>query len=283
MTIDSGDTAPPQEKKRSKLKTAWKFYSWGNRIRQAPDWYSWFLSFLQTKAGTAAALGTVAAATTTAAVVSHDLVNEYSPAGTSPGMIEAPVTPAPQAAKPLRQTKNTQIYAIEGRDTAGRRGTFDVVVAKKEFLWVRGSSDEIEKDGKAIAANEISAQVFDSEMQAALANARELIAVGTASQEGNAEKETARARRRAERTAEIVTQEVEPAMPVSILNLGQYREPCENCETDGTNWQRPFMLIAVKDLENQTVLGEALADAMSGEAKLPSPKSYSTFDLRKFP
>jgi hypothetical protein len=56
----------------------------------------------------------------------------------------AAIAPAPAE---VRQTKNSVVFAIEGKDKAGRRGTFDVVVLNKNFLWVRGSAEELEKDG----------------------------------------------------------------------------------------------------------------------------------------
>jgi hypothetical protein len=58
----------------------------------------------------------------------------------------AAIAPAPAE---VRQTKNSVVFAIEGKNRAGRRGTFDVVVLNKNFLWVRGSSDELEKDGNS--------------------------------------------------------------------------------------------------------------------------------------
>jgi hypothetical protein len=191
------------------------------------------------------------------------------------------VAPQPPP-EPVRQTQGTLIFAIEGKDKAGRRGTFDVVVAKKEFLWVRGSSDDIEKEGKIITGTDVASQVLDAESRAGLENAKEIIAVGTASQEGDAKEETERARKRAVRTAELVASGIDAKIPISSLNLGQYREPCKDCETGGTNWQRPFMVIAVKELEDGANLAEALTDAMTGKSKLPSPKSYSAFELTKF-
>ena len=47
----------------------------------------------------------------------------------------------------MRQTRNSTVFAIEGKDKAGRRATFDVVVLNKSFLWVRGSAEDLEKDG----------------------------------------------------------------------------------------------------------------------------------------
>lgn len=174
------------------------------------------------------------------------------------------------------------VFAIGGKDKAGRRGTFDIVVLNKSFLWVRGSADQLEKDGKAIPAADVAAAVLDEEVRAALSDAKEVITVGTASQEGDAREEMARAERRAKQAATLVSPAVDAAAPIWTLNLGQYREPCTNCETGGTSWQRPFIVVAVKSLEPDTNLGEALSDAMTGQDKLPSPKSYSAFALTKF-
>jgi hypothetical protein len=124
--------------------------------------------------------------------------------------------------------------------------------------------------------------VLDEEVRSALADAKEVITVGTASQEGDASEELARAERRAKQAATLVAPALTPSTPISALNLGQYREPCANCETGGTSWQRPFIVVAVKSLEPGTKVGEALSDAMSGQQKLPSPKAYSAFDLTRF-
>lgn len=277
----------PEKKKRSKLRTAWKTYSWANRIRKAPDWFHWLQGFLQTKAGVAAAAATTAAAVTTTAVVVHNaqLVPPPPPTETA-AIVEPAPQPAPEPpppAEPVRQTTSSLIFAIEGKDKAGRQGTFDVVVAKKEFLWVRGSSDELEKAGVTITGADIAGQVLDDDIRAGLATAKEIIAVGAASQEGDATEETARAARRAQRTAEIIAPVIDPSIPILTLNLGQYRGSAKpGAESGGTNWQRPFMVIAVKELADGTELGEALADAMNGNDKLPSPASYSAFELTKF-
>lgn len=264
--------------KTKKVRRAWNIYKWIDRLRNWQDWYTWGYSLLQTKAGVAAALGTTAAMTT-AAVVTHNAIvaPEREP------FVQTEVTPlaVKPAPEPLRQTQSTLIFAIEGRDKVGRRGTFDVVVAKKQFLWVRGSSEELEKEGKTVSGEALAAEVLDDEVRRSLEAAKEVIAVGTASQEGDAKEETERAGRRAKRTAELVATGIPAAIPISSLNLGQFRGACPSCGATGSNWQRPFMVIAVKDLEPGTILGEALADAMTGKEKLPSPASYSAFVLER--
>lgn len=264
------DELKEKYQKSKPVRRVWSVYKWFDRILNWRDWYNWLSSFLQTPAGAAAALGTTAAVTTSAILVHNIIVDPYA----AP-YVETEIAPL---VEPVRQTKGTLIFEIEGRDKAGRRGTFDVVVAKKQFLWVRGSSDQLEKDGRVLSGAELSRDVLDQEVRDALSGAREIIAVGTASQEGNPAEEKARAGRRAARTAEIVTEAVGNAVPVSRLNLGQYRH--EGASGLGaTDWQRPFMVIAVKGLEDGAVLAEALSDAMGGHDTLPRPASYSAFQL----
>ncbi len=250
---------------------AWRLYDKGS------GWFHHAGSLGAIKANLA--IGAAVAATATAGTLGAIAIREKYIEPKPPAVETAAIAPAPAE---VRQTKNSVVFAIEGKDKAGRRGTFDVVVLNKNFLWVRGSSDELEKDGKTIPAGDVASAVLDEEVRAALADAKEVITVGTASQEGNASEEVARAERRAKQAATLVAPAVNPSTPISTLNLGQYREPCANCETGGTSWQRPFIVIAVKSLEPDANLGEALSDAMGGQEKLPAPKAYSAFALSRF-
>ncbi len=268
----SSDTSASVDRERSGF---WVWFRRLWRVKQGYDWYdrfTWFTSMFKTKAdiamaiGSASVIGTVTAATTWDAYESVRLANEPIPAF---------------MATEERTTKSATVFTVEGFDAAGRRGLFDVVVAKKQFLWVRGSSREIEKNGRVLRGPAIASELFDAEITAALTGAKEVVAVGTASQEGDADAEKARAGRRALTAAEIAGRVVPEAIPISALNLGQYREPCADCETAGTQWQRPFIVIGAKELAPGIVLGEALADAMGNSSKLPSPSRYSAFELKK--
>jgi hypothetical protein len=269
MNEIDGDGKDENERRRAALWRTWKLYRRGS---SAHTWWKRLAYFFKTKAGIAAAVAITGGAATVGAIVVKDRM--------APPPVETAALSAPEAAE--RTTRTSTVFAIEGVDKAGKRGSFDVVVLNKSFLWVRGSAEELEKDGKTIPAAELAAAVLDEEVRGALSDAKEVIAVGTASQEGSATEEVDRAQRRARQAATLVTGAVAGTVPISILNLGQYRDPCTNCETSGTSWQRPFIVIAVKQLEPGTHVGEALADAMSGKKRLPSPSSYSTFALSRF-
>lgn len=260
-----------RRKLRGWLRRGYRIYDKGSGWH---DWINWLVSLFKTKVAMAVSVAAVGTAGTVGVVAIRDTVETYK----SPAIETAAIQPAPE----VRQTRNSTVFAIEGKDKAGRHGAFDVVVLNKSFLWVRGSAEDLEKDGKTIPRADLSAAVLDDEVRGALSDAKEVITVGTASQEGSATEEVARAERRARQAAALVSDAVSAETPIWTLNLGQYRDPCKDCETGGTSWQRPFIVIAVKETDPGTDVGEALADAMSGKEKLPSPKSYSVFALTRF-
>jgi hypothetical protein len=261
-----------ERRRRGAFGWLWRGYRAYDRGAGWWDRLSWFLGLFKTNAGVAMLVASTGAAATYGAIEIRERVIE-------PLKVEtAAIHPEPE----VRQTRNSTVFAIEGKDKAGRRATFDVVVLNKSFLWVRGSAEDLEKDGAVIPRADLAAAVLDDEVKGALADAKEVITVGTASQEGVAADEVARAERRAKQAATLISGAVTAATPIWTLNLGQYRDPCTNCETGGTSWQRPFIVIAVKETDAGTNIGEALTDAMSGKKQLPSPSSYSEFALTRF-
>ena len=272
--LESSLYLPEEEQRRRRLfgwlRRGYRIYDKGSGWH---DRINWLLSLFKTKAAMAVTVVAAGAAAPVAIVSLRDAMENSKPA-----VVTAALPPQAE----VRQTRNSTVFAIEGKDKAGHRAAFDVVVLNKSFLWVRGSAEDLEKDGTMIPRGELAAAVLDDEVKNALSDAKEVITVGTASQEGNATEEVARAERRAKQAATLISGAVAASVPISTLNLGQYRDPCANCETGGTSWQRPFIVIAVKEADPGTDIGEALADAMSGQDKLPSPKSYSTFALARF-
>jgi hypothetical protein len=181
-----------------------------------------------------------------------------------------------------RWNERTLVFPIDGVDKSGRHAVFDVVVLTKDYGWVRGSTTELEKGERRLSPDEIQDEVLAPQLREGLGSARALIAVGLASQEGEIEREEQRGGLRATRTAELVRGAIGSSMPMWTLNLGRYVEPCVECEDADTSWQRPFIVIAVRQVDDGTHISEALADAMSGVENLPSPARYSTFAFAKF-
>jgi hypothetical protein len=181
-----------------------------------------------------------------------------------------------------RWNDRTLVFPIEGFDAAGRRALFDVVVLTKNYGWVLGSTTELERGTDRLSPKEIEEEVLAPQLREGLGSAHELIAVGVASQEGELEREIQRGGLRAARIAHWVRGALGEKIPMWTLNLGRYLEPCTDCETEETSWQRPFIVIAVRQAEAGVNIGEALNNAMRDKENLPSPDRYSTFALAKF-
>ncbi|MGD9786269.1 MAG: hypothetical protein AB7U49_16490, partial [Hyphomicrobiaceae bacterium] len=162
-----------------------------------------------------------------------------------------------------RLSNATFAYVIQGADSEGRRADFDLIVASKDYTWKRGATDTLERRGEVLSAAEVGKVIFDDLVRARLGAAKEIIAVGTASSEGDATQETFRAAKRAEQTAKWMTGSVSDHTPLWTLNLGQYNDPCVACDNNETDWQRPFIIVAVRRAAWGVDLAEALADALS--------------------
>lgn len=256
-------TTAHDEGRKTNRRRAVAGYRWGSRL-------NWLNSLFRTPSEAVLGIASAGVVGTVAVMTATDAVESAQNRKWQPAPIET-----------TRQTQNSTVFEIIGFDKAGRRGVFDVVVLNKEFKWVHASSEELERDGKRIPAAQIATEVLDSDVRASLAEAKEIVAIGTASQEGQAANEVERARKRALKTAEFAKETTFDWVPLWALNLGQYRDPCAACETVGTSWQRPFIVVAVKELEDGAVLGEALADAMTGKDQLPSPASYSAYEISR--
>lgn len=262
---DLPDTAAADTREQSRgnnRRRAWRLYSWGSRAR----WISALFATRGDVAVSVAALGLiggVAATTITQAVT--------RPAGDTSIV----------AAAAQRAGDNAVVFGIDGRDDAGLRGAFDLVVLDKRFNWVRGSTSEIVKDGTVLSDRDIAAAILTPEVRESLARAKDVIAVGTASLEGDIVAETHRAGLRAHQTAAWIAPAVPAAVPLYTLNLGQYRDACTTCETADTSWQRPFIIVAVRHKDAGADIAQALAAAMSGKSNLPSVSSYSTFGFTR--
>ena len=254
----------PTAEERDRRTGALIAYRWWERI----GWLRWLFSRGGEMAGRLFAAGVIA---TTGAWIAWDTYD------------------ARWRAKHLRPTISserlspvTRAYVLEGVDKEGRRADFDLIIADKAFTWEHSASDRLSRDSKPLSSDEMQSIILDPLVRARLKGAKHLIAVGTASEEGDPTQEIHRAGRRAEQTARWLASVSETDTPLWTLNLGQYQQPCAACDTNETSWQRPFIVIAVQRNTWGADLSEALADALSSASNLPSPDNYTTFALVRF-
>lgn len=266
---ESGSTNPQgagdseeKKKRRAALWAWWRRYdTWSGRW----DWLNWLTT---SKAGVMAATAAAGVAAVAAGATVYTL---YFTGGSR--LI---------AVASQKLGDSSILYPVEGRDKAGRRAKFDIVTLTKAYGWVRASTHQLAREGEIYEGTDVLNRIFDAPVKESFSHALSVIAAGVASQEGETEAETIRAANRAKQSAEWLVPVLPASLPIWTLNLGQYKKPCAECETSGTDWQRPFIVIAVREIEPDTNLGEALADALSGKSNLPSPESYSAYDLSRF-
>jgi hypothetical protein len=170
-------------------------------------------------------------------------------------------------------------YKFRCTDGKGIQGEFRAAIFLHQYNWEFGA------DGVQLAGTR---QSFDSilreeGLREALGDARELIAIGTASCEGGKEGEEIRAGNRALKVRGIINPpDSAPTINSYYINLGQFRPQkaevlalCDGKSTAKTRSQRKIILVAVdrknEDLDLQWCLGQILA-------KCPDLNHYSNFD-----
>ena len=254
---------PANQSKRSVRKRAWRAYSWYNRFHRL---YAFLFH-----AKVAATISTMAVAGV--AVVGVAAV-------VKPQMLGNWFAPANKVEVSTQQWAGSSVvFSVDGVDKAGKKASFDVVVATKDYTWPRASTDQLARGGAVLTASDLATQLFTPDVRAGLSHSGKVIAVGVASQEGDVVAETARAEQRARSAATWISTAVNASTGILLLNLGQYKGSCSSANTPDTSWERPFIMIGVRAEEPGVDLSQALANAMSGKSNLPSADCYSRFDL----
>lgn len=256
-----------RKRKRGLIGRLWRGWVWYNRAHSGYGWLGWLLGG---KIG--AAVGVVALA---------GLAGVTGMAFLEPDALKPFLINKPRVEVATKTWDQSVVFPIEGRDKAGRKAAFDVVISYQDTLWVRGSADHLERNGVQLADADITGQVLGPQVRQGLSPSADVIAVGVASQEGGAASEESRAEKRGRTAAQWVSTVLSPQTRVWVLNLGQFRVSCTPDKTASTGWQRPFMLIGVRSQDPGVNIGEALADAMSGKSNLPSTECYSLFAMGK--
>jgi hypothetical protein len=211
-----------------------------------------------------------------------------------PSPPEAKGTPPPPPPPPLPllpdppSSPDFEAKRIEIDDGWGNTATIDVLVLSREFSWSFARVDEVV--GPSRKPRDMIRFLKSPGLQSYLASSRDLIAIGTASCEGERIEEGERARRRAESLAHWIQQAVpkgrsgRPPGPLK-LNLGQYARPCADVDHDLTLNQRRVVLLSVVDKDpddlKMTDMEEALREAFVGEESLAflRPGEYFLFEL----
>lgn len=161
-----------------------------------------------------------------------------------------------------------------------KKAKFRIAIVTQEYRWKFESSDSIET---GLVKNELPELL---ENLKGFDNMIGLIAVGTASQEGNMNQEVLRADKRADNIVAVFRQtELADEKEIYKLNLGQYLQKEPSTSIDETSVQRRLIIIGIRQRDksmNFEEMGEALKNALqkSSLKYTVETKSYSNFDFK---
>ena len=169
---------------------------------------------------------------------------------------------------------------IEG-EVGGKKAKFKVAIVTQEYRWKFGSSDSIETGLVKKELPELLDKLngFD--------NMIGLIAIGTASQEGNTNQEVVRADKRADNIVSVFRQtDLANNKDIYKLNLGQYLLKEQSSSIAETSVQRRLIIVGIEQKE-KTMKFEEIREALKNALQKSSlkytleTKSYSIFDFKE--
>lgn len=150
-----------------------------------------------------------------------------------------PAPPPPATGPVFEKNGHWETHRASCHDGAGREANFVLAVLAQEDRWVYGDVDNLES-GPVLDKLPSYLAVLPE-----LWNAKELVAVGTASEEGSRASEEARAIRRADNILKVL-RPIAGQRPLYRLSLGQHDKGHRGSETSD---QRRVILIGIQDRE----------------------------------
>lgn len=162
---------------------------------------------------------------------------------------------------------------IVGQDTAGRLAVFDILLLEKGVNWPYGSDKDLEHQGSPFGP-----ELLKETVRTRLSNARSVVAIGTASWEGDRKSQERLALKRAVEIATRLREIVPAHVEIWLLNLGQNTVTLPSTRPEETGSQRPALIAGVIDADDCVDLKDALHSALE-QASSIRLNDYSLFDL----
>lgn len=139
-------------------------------------------------------------------------------------------------------------FSLGGFGDGFGRSITSVMILSQEYQWLFGSTTEVE-GSFGLGLLPVERQIEEEAIQEWIQSASAIVAVGTASYEGDLESESVRA---AVRSSEVyalllsLLARYQTAKSLFKLNLGQYDEDkCALIERAATGYQRPIIILGV--------------------------------------
>jgi hypothetical protein len=177
---------------------------------------------------------------------------------------------------PVALSGNLISEQVIAPDQRGRIAAFEILVLTEGVTWDYKSTDSLRQYNTPFGPDQLRQLVQDK-----FAGASKLVAIGTASSEGNRRSEEQRAYERANALGRQLSDLYAPSKEVWLLNLGQNTVTCSFCEPIETSTQRPALVVAVIGGDPNVNWPEALRSALQQSSALKL-NDYSLFQLAQF-
>lgn len=167
----------------------------------------------------------------------------------------------------------------EVRDLKGNSGAIETIVLSNDYAWAFQSHTTVEREGQVA---DIRQHLMTPGISSEIAKYTDVIAVGTASNEGaltNSTEEASRASRRADQLQLWIKEYVATSNPLHRLSLGYYK--AEDLKKQSSD-QRRVVIVGVLRKDPALDLREALKNSLPFISTFPFKlREYSSFELER--
>jgi hypothetical protein len=151
-----------------------------------------------------------------------------------------------------------------------------------ECRWVLGSVSEIDCGGTRFMGSDLIRSHLPSSLSMRITqDGADLVSIGVASVEGQIDTEEERAQTRASEMATWVSEQVEVTGHIWVINMGQFKRDCSDCNVADSSAQRPVILVTITHQDDPDLVRDLLKDSMKANAAIPNPDNYTQFKLVK--
>jgi eukaryotic-like serine/threonine-protein kinase len=171
------------------------------------------------------------------------------------------------------------------KDVQGKSAEINMAILSDRYEWQLASSDQVKLKGQTQSipiANLKQELEQRKDIFKVMDNPNRIIALGTASCEGPAATEEARAMDRAKTIHAAITKQLFAVKEYRILNLGQFKR--DNCQRNaqGTSFQRSLVIIGMRNESAGLEVKAALYQRLGQTIKDFNLQDYSQGTLKKF-
>ena len=152
--------------------------------------------------------------------------------------------------------------------------------------WVLGSVSDIVCNGVAYEGSDLIESHLPPSLADKLNHGADLVSIGAASSEGLPEREKERAQVRANNMAKWVSDRLHFKGNAWVINLGQFKGACPDCQLGDSSAQRPVILATIAHQDDAEAVRELVRrELVSGAIKtgsiILSPDNYAQFEIQK--